>query len=480
MWDKWILPYGPAIAAIAVLLGAVVYLRRRLNRKKAELRALVGEEVRMFDFLHDLGLAIGSDSSNAGLYRIIVNGISEVIASHGGALYLLDDAGEFLEPKCLTDETPALVPVPDEVLEQERANPGAIDSHLRLQRVPADTGVLGRTLALGDALKVPDLAADESFRDGYPGGRRRVHVLLAPIRHGERDLGVLALTRNGEGQEFSQNDFAVFRSAAEQSGFALGNALLYREANEKRQIESDLRNASEVQRVLLPQAAPEVPGFRLAGMNIPARIISGDYYDYLDLGEGRHGLVIADVSGKGVSAGLLMAMCRAVLRSRALGGMDPAEVLALVNHQLFPDIREDMFISLFYAVVEEGSGTVRLARAGHDEALHFRAGARTVEAVKPPGLALGIDDGGVFSRVTRVAEVAMESGDCLLFYTDGVCEAVDESGEEFGPERLRRVFREAAPLGAEATVEAVQRELELFSGEGPQMDDITMLALEKR
>ena len=116
-------------------------------------------------------------------------------------------------------------------------------------------------------------------------------------------------------------------------------------------MESELRTAREVQQVLLPQSDPVVPGFRISGTNLPARIISGDYYDYIDLGDGKCGIVIADVSGKGVPAGLLMAMCRSALRSVAIGETSPAKALALVNRQLFPDIREDMFISMAYGIL---------------------------------------------------------------------------------------------------------------------------------
>ena len=191
-------------------------------------------------------------------------------------------------------------------------------------------------------------------------------------------------------------------------------------------------------------------------------------------------MVIADVSGKGVAAGLLMAMCRSVLRSHAAGRSDPAEVLGQVNRQLFPDIREDMFITLCYAVIDGEDGRVRLARAGHDPALLYRAGDRSVATLKPPGLALGIDEGEVFERVTKVVEFDLQPGDVLLFYTDGVKEAVDATGEEFGIERLRAVFRESAPLGAEMAVGAIRRELAKFAGAAAQMDDVTVLAIEKR
>jgi sigma-B regulation protein RsbU (phosphoserine phosphatase) len=466
-----------------VVIGLALAIRKvkvQLRSKNDELNAFEGEEQRMFAFLHDLGSAIGSDTTMTGLYRLIVDGVNKVVAAKGGALYLLDDSRHKLQPKYLSAACPALVGVPAEVRQRAEKDPRALESHLRLAQVPADEGIFGAVLAAGEAMQIADVKGHEAFRNAQAGPAEGIVALIAPLRHGGRDLGVLSVTRGKDESPFTANDFAVFRTVAEQSAFAIGNALVHREASEKRQMEGELRNARDVQRVLLPQGEPVVPGYRVSGTNMPARIISGDYYDHLELGDGRHGVVIADVSGKGVAAGLLMAMCRSVLRSLAGAHDSPAEALGRVNRQLFPDIKEDMFISLFYAVIEGDAGTVKFARAGHDPALLYRAEERSVELIKPPGLALGIDDGDVFERVTKVQEIRMSPGDCLLFHTDGVKEAVNAAGEEFGMDRLRDAFRECASLGAEATIRCVERELAKFVGEAPQMDDVTLVAVEKR
>ena len=467
----------------AVLIGLVLAVRRikgQLRSKHEELNAFEGEEQRMFAFLHDLGSAIGSDTTMTGLYRLIVEGVDKVVTARGGALYLLEETRSKLQPKYLSAECPALVGVPLEIRKKAERDPRALESHLRLAQVPAEDGIFGAVLSAGEALNVPDLKTHESCRDGFSNYGGDIAALIAPLRHGGKDLGILAVTRKKEDGAFTANDFAVFRTVAEQSAFAIGNALVHREASEKRQMEGELRNAREVQRVLLPQGEPVVPGYRISGTNMPARIISGDYYDHLDLGDGRHGVVIADVSGKGVAAGLIMAMCRSVLRSLAGAHESPVEALGRVNRQIFPYIKEDMFISLFYAVIEGHEGTVKFARAGHDPALLYRAEERTVSLIKPPGLALGIDEGDVFDRVTKVQEIRMNPGDCLLFHTDGVKEAVNAAGEEFGMDRLRDAFRDSASLGAEATIRSVERELARFVGEAPQMDDVTLVAVEKR
>jgi len=301
------------------------------------------------------------------------------------------------------------------------------------------------------------------------------------LKYGGHDLGVIGVVKKrAGGGRFTDNDFKVFSSLAEQSSFAMGNAKIHVELTEKRKMDDELRTAREVQNVLLPSKTPNIPGYRVDGSNKPARVISGDYFDYIKIDDKHSGVVIADVTGKGVPAGLLMAMCRVVLRMSAKNTSSPSKALAQVNRLLFPDVREDMFVSLAYVVIENGTGNLCISRAGHDAPLMYRSDARTLETIKPPGLAIGIDEGDVFERVTKDFQLHMDSGDCLLLYTDGVCEAVNKEDEEFGADRLEKEFLKFAPMGSEEVVRGIREAVEAFVGDLPQMDDITLIAIEKR
>ena len=473
-----------AICVLSILWIVSLWILRNQRRRNRTLRRkfrnFETEEQRMFSFLCDLGQAIENEPSSSLLSRLIVDGIAKVVNARGGAVYFLNAGGEYLLPSYISEACPPLIGIPVEVRKKAERDPRALESHVRLSRVAVDEGILGHCLTVGEPVHVPDVKSHPSFRDAFTHYTDDVAALLAPLRHAGKDLGVLVVARRHEDGGFTSNDFAVFRSASEQSSFAMGNARIHREAHEKRAMENELQNAREVQRILLPQCDPVVAGFRISGTNLPARIISGDYYDYLDLGDKKFGIAIADVSGKGVPAGLLMAMCRSALRSVAPGRTSPSEVLAEVNRQLFPDIREDMFISMAYAILDETNGKLVIARAGHDPALLYRKETGKVEALRSPGLALGVDGGTVFERVTKDQEIILQHGDCVLFYTDGVREAVDAEEEEFGMERMSDVFSSAAPLGAEAIVSRMQDELRQFTGDGVQMDDITLVAIEKK
>lgn len=476
-------PTSALVLACALVIVVLVFALRNQRRLKRLLRQrfrdLECEEERMFSFLHELGIAIENEPAPSLLSRIIVDGIDKVVKARGGAVYFLGADKTFLLPSYISEDCPPLVGIPVEVRKRAERDPRALESHLRLSRVGVDDGILGYCLTVGEPIHVPDVKNHPSFRDAFIRYTDNVAALVAPLRHAGKDMGVLVVARNHIDGAFTANDFAVFSSAAEQSSFAIGNARVHREAHEKRAIENELQNAREVQRILLPQQDPIVAGFRISGTNLPARIISGDYYDYIDLGGNRTGIAIADVSGKGVPAGLMMAMCRSALRSIAPGKTSPAEVLSGVNRQLFPDVREDMFISMAYGILDETTGSLAMARAGHDPALWYRRGTGSVESIRSPGLAIGVDEGLVFDRVTKDIEITLAPGDCVLFHTDGVREAMGADEEEFGLERLSEVFRDAAPIGAEMVLTRIQEELKRFTSEGPQMDDITLVAIER-
>ncbi|BDS05185.1 hypothetical protein NT6N_02250 [Oceaniferula spumae] len=475
------------LASLTAILFAICLLAlrktgKRLEETQKEKDAILSEELRMFDFLHHLGEVIGKDITPRQLYKEIVEGFSKVLNANGGALYLLSEDQKNLIPQYISIECPPLVGIPVEIRSRAQKDPRALDSHVRLAKVGADEGVLGAAISAGECLLIPNVRDHESFRDAFVSYDEDITALLAPLPYGGRDIGVVAIVRRHDSDQgqFSANDFEVFRSASEQSAFAMGNAMIHRELVEKRKLDDEIRTASEVQNVLLPSEEPMIPGYRVSGRNTPARMISGDYFDYIPLDDNNTGIVIADVTGKGVPAGLLMAMCRSVLRLTAKEAKSPSDALAQVNRNLFPDVREDMFVSLAYVVLEHGTGDLCLSRAGHDAPLVYRSSTGTIESIKPPGLAIGIDEGEVFERVTKDLKIQMEPGDCMLLYTDGVCEAVDAQEDEFGKQRLIDVFLKSAPLGAEAVVEAVQQAVVSFADEEPQMDDITMIAIEKR
>ena len=477
MWSSLII--GLLVAGVVGLLAVVRQQRKLIEELKRAREELQAQENRVFDFLHGLGEAFSGDLRSSDLYRLIVEGATRIIDAQGGALYLVDRTGKFLVPSFISKSCPPLLDIPPSISQQSLNSPVALESYVRLHTVKPGEGLLGAVWERREPLFLSSKDSDPRLEGLRRSALELDSIMIGPLIYADQNLGVLAVANGPMSAAFSSSDFVVFQSIVEQSAFALYNAVIYSEAGDKRRIDRDLEVAHDIQRILLPNAAPAIDGFEIAGLNIPASQVSGDYYDYIPLGGDRIGIAIADVSGKGIAASLIMAMCRSVLRSVARSSQSAAAVLHEVNRQVYPDIREDMFISMAYVIAQKGSDELVLARAGHDAPLHFRASDQMVTRINPPGMALGIDSGSVFNRVTSDFRVRLEAGDCLILYTDGVTEALDVDGLEFGISKLIEAVQASSPNGAAAILSRVTSDLKSFVGGHHQNDDITLIAIRK-
>ena len=460
--------------------GITAYLqKRRIRRLERSHEEIQVEETLVFDFLHGLGEAFRETIRPQELHRLIVEGAVRILDAHGGALYVTDRTGGKLTPAFISKDCPPLVDVPSNILQQAAANPIALETFLRLRTVAPREGVIGRVWQAGQAVCLNEFSEAPELAQLRGSAFGSVSVIATALRYGHQDLGVLALANGPMGAPFSQADLVVFKSIAEQSAFALYNATIYSMANEKKRLDHDLEIARDIQRILLPSEAPAIDGFQISGINVPARQVSGDYFDYIQVDQDRLGVAIADVSGKGVPASLIMAICRSVLRAEAARNPSPADVLRKVNRQLYPDIKEDMFISMAYLILGHQQDGVTLARAGHDAPLWYKRQSQTVMPVKSPGMVVGIDSGSVFDRLTTDFAVPLERNDCLVLYTDGVTETLNSEGDEFGVDWMMQSVRASANDSAQAIVKRIIEDVREFTGSVPQNDDMTLIAIRK-
>jgi len=248
---------------------------------------------------------------------------------------LADRSGTKLVPAFISKGCPPLVEVPPHILQQAAATPVALESYLRSHNVSTGEGLLGRNWQGGQPAYLNEFSGAPEFEKLRGSSLGTASVMLAPLLYGRQNMGLLALGNGPMGAPFTQSDFVVFKSIAEQSAFALYNAIIYSEANEKKRLDHDLEIARDIQKILLPDQAPAISGFEINGINVPARQVSGDYFDYIRVDDERLAVAIADVSGKGVPASLIMAICRSVLRSQAAQNPSPSDVLRKVNRQLY-------------------------------------------------------------------------------------------------------------------------------------------------
>src|SRR5213593_1654012 len=418
IWPTLLL--GLLVASVAGWIITAWFQIRRIRGLERSHEEIQVEETLVFDFLHGLGEAFRETIRPQELHRLIVEGATRVLDAQGGALYVTDRTGGKLTPVFISKGCPPLIDIPPNILQQAAAAPIALESFLRLHTISPGEGFIGRVWQTGQSVCVTEFTEAPELAKLRGSAFGSSSIMAASLRYGNQDMGVLAVANGPTGAPFSQADFVVFKSIAEQSAFALYNAIIYSMANEKKRLDHDLEIARDIQRILLPSEAPAINGFQISGINVPARQVSGDYFDYIHVDAERLGVAIADVSGKGVPASLIMAICRSVLRAEAARNPSPADVLRKVNRQLYPDIKEDMFISMAYLILNHQRNGITLARAGHDAPLLYQQQSQTVAPLKTPGMVVGIDSGDVFDRLTTDVAVPLERDDCLVLYTDGV------------------------------------------------------------
>jgi serine phosphatase RsbU (regulator of sigma subunit)/putative methionine-R-sulfoxide reductase with GAF domain len=278
----------------------------------------------------------------------------------------------------------------------------------------------------------------------------------------------------GSHQGLSARRLNILTGIAHQAATAVVNHQLYQEAAERDRLEQELNVAREIQASLIPAAEPRIPGCRLAGYWQAARQVSGDFYDFLELADGKWGILIADVADKGVPAALFMALSRTILRTIAFNRTDPANTLIRANEIIVKDAQSDLFVTVFYAVWDARKELLAYASAGHNPPLLLRADGKT-QLLSASGIALGVLPAVQIER----REINLRLGDTLIFYTDGVTEAMNEDYDEFGLERLRTAVEAARQREAEEIVTAVTQAIQTHAGNAPQFDDITLVVMKR-
>jgi len=290
----------------------------------------------------------------------------------------------------------------------------------------------------------------------------------ATVALGAGDLDYRITLRTGDEFEDLANSFNQMASDLKQNIEDLKKT-----TTEKERYTKELEIAREIQESFLPESTPAIPGFEVAATTIPAMEIGGDLYDFIPAGAGQWGFVMADVSGKGVSAALFMALSRTLIRASGEGEPDPGAVVRRANRLIYEDAKSSMFITTFYAVLDPRAMTFSYVNAGHNPALLIRGDPAAVLTFEGRGVALGVvPDVDLLSTVQNI-----EAGDLIVMYTDGITEAFNTSDDWFGEERLHEYLIRNRTLPPGEIILGLLREIKVFTGDAPQSDDMTIVVI---
>jgi len=329
-------------------------------------------------------------------------------------------------------------------------------------------GLIGQVALTGE----PIISSDVRQNPNYINARSQTRSeMVAPIISNTEVIGVFDL-ESDELNAYSTDDLEVLMLLASQVAIIIEKVMLHEHLIEKKRLEGQLEVARQVQLELLPAKDPQLEGYDISAYNFPTEEVSGDYYDWVRIYEDQIGLVIADVSGKGVPAALLMAFLRASLRAATHIGYSPHISMAKVNYLLWESIERNQFVTAFYGILDVTNRTLTYTNAGHNPPI----------LLKQNGELRIMDRGSVplgMFKDTRYHEyyLTTEPGDVLVLYTDGVTEAHNLNGDEFGRDRLAQAVRQHARLGARELIAALQTEvIEWTEGRGAT-DDVTFFVI---
>lgn len=346
---------------------------------------------------------------------------------------------------------------------EDRLSPSAaLRRVLRQEGKPSELGELSLHFADDESEEFRKRLLEEGFR------------LLVPLVYRERLMGVLALKEKLSGERFDRDDQSLLSTLANQSALAIETALLHDEMTRQAELKRDLEIARDIQTSLLPRNVPEIKGFSFFGGSIPARVVGGDFYDFIPFDDGRLGVVIGDVSGKSVPASLLMVAAKEIVYSRALTTSDPGVLFRESNRRIY-SIKRRMFVSLGFFLLDPEAMTLRYAIGGQPLPILVRPGDGGPRFFEPPEHRLPL---GAFRDVAYdTRELYLRRGDLLFFYTDGFTEAMDSAMNPYGEEKLMASVeaRREGPL--EEVARAVLADIREHVGGAEQYDDMTFLFL---
>ncbi|MCA0458608.1 MAG: SpoIIE family protein phosphatase [Chloroflexi bacterium] len=297
-------------------------------------------------------------------------------------------------------------------------------------------------------------------------------ILCAPMMAQDRLVGVVYVDTSMRSGAFTEADRDLLSAIANQAGITLENSRLYTVAVEKGRLEHELNLAREIQQGLLPRRKPELPGYEVEAVWQSAREMAGDFYDYFTLNEQSFGVVIADVSDKGAPSALFMAVARSMIRSYAYAGLPPRETLSQTNDLILDDAESGMFVTVYHSVFFKDGRSINI-NAGHNPPVLYRAASRTASLMPQGGRAIGWFPSNPLSEV----QLQLEPGDVIVYYTDGLTDAENPNGENFGEARLCRVIEEAGTGSAAEILQYILRAVDQFGQGIVPFDDLTLMVV---
>lgn len=469
--------YAPVV--YLVLIAALVFWLMRVRNRERELSVRLEKNDRerkaVFMFLNSLGERLTKDNlALEPTLKIITDFVVEATEAEAGAAFLLDATDNHLAAVVVHGMFPPLMQTTGYVLTKQKY----LSERVKRERIPLGETVIGESAKKGIPILIQKAGDDPRVPSAGAEGLRIRTIMVAPLKTRGRVLGVLAVVNKRGIGIFTDEEMDLLVSLADQAASTVEMVKLYGQQAEKQRIEQELRLAHDFQQMLLPKQCPQIPGFELAAFSAPALEVGGDYYDFFFVDEEqRHlGIVIADVSGKGIPGALIMAVVRCTMRAMAQGNLSPGDVMIKVNERVYADTKENVFVTMTYGILDTHTRNFKFARAGHEPVVTVKQEEGAVKLSSPDGIAMGLVGADMFSMLEEQV-LNLNYGETAVLYTDGVIEAMDASQNEYGQQRFFNLIADNRHLGPQVIIEKTLHDIDVFTKGHPQHDDITLLAV---
>lgn len=457
------------------------YLRLRQNNVQLdeEKQLLQQEKQIVVEFMHNLVEAIGAGVGREELFQRIVH--AAILSTGALSACVFERRDDKLRGVAVEGLFPPQRQLPEKSREKLATRAKFIEQILKSEVFDMGEGLIGSVARSGKAVLIEDATSDPRVVQHDDPSLRVRSIVVAPVAFRSNILGVLAVANPADGMAFNETDFSLVQSLAEQAAMAIHNSDLMKIQIEKSKLDLDISVASSIQSMILPEAFPDNSALDIDAYYRPAQKIGGDLYNVIRIDENRVGVAVADVSGKGVPASLLMTICQTNLRHYARSFDSPAAVLRAINNDMSEEIRQDMFITMLYAIVDSSASTVTFARAGHELPLLCLNEKDSTTAklafIGSEGMAIGMVPSEVFDVVIEDKTIPFNRGDIAVLYTDGVTESANDEGQEFSDQRLAETVKVLRNRSAHDLNEGLVQTVERYTGSSEFADDLTLITV---
>ncbi|MGE0713620.1 MAG: GAF domain-containing SpoIIE family protein phosphatase [Planctomycetota bacterium] len=453
-------------ALVATQMGAAALGRKDAAPAPAPPSADAAKVQQNFERLLDVGRTISSTLVLDDLLELVIEKVLEVTRADRGFLMLIEDEEN---------------PVPRFRIGlnwNKKDGPARRKTKLSEDQFSFSTTVTNRALETKQAVVLNDVMSGGDMDPSVSMMQMELSsVMVAPLIEKGKVLGLIYVDSKMSNREFADSDLELFEALAGQAAIGLKNAMLYSTVAVQQRMESELSIASKMQQDLCPKTVPNIRGIELVGYMTPAKEVGGDYYDFAEDSEApgqKLAMVVGDVSGKGLGAGIVAVMARCFLRSMiaAYGMEDPSQLLGYLNHTLCDETEAGKFMTMLLMVWDASRSVVRYAAAGHENIILWRASTRQSQVIHSGGTPLGLSKN---RGPTENAELGLNPGDMVVTYTDGVTEAMDEQDNEFELETLVNLVNRMGGQSPQQILDAIVDALAKHRGKREVSDDITMV-----